>query len=641
MDLFRARRAAACAAAALLFAGCGGGSHALVPAGAPVDTQAANGALTASAGMRLPAGVHVLRVPGLNRFRSQRRVNATQASYVNVMVVSVPLAQIRFTGFAIANYAQTYGISTILVFMDESEFSFFVNNDQAMTANINAMAAVADLYMYSGDATWLKNPNVVPHDANVLTQQIAPKWPQFKGIIYHIPPQDYSTWNSDRKGTIKRYFTLLNTLFSGGTSYSFGNTGLTTEGLYATQVNSNGGTSPSMLQEIESYPAVSGTLMFAPGASASAQMSASAPAFAQMQKPYWILSSTDQIPAVPTYYNTSQSYFVSQMQQLSQLAPAQNGNYAGVANETWDDVANSMQTVLLQPPAPITPNSAPLLPPPGQIYFGAYVPPNPNLPPNGTVAAFESQISRKLAFNEHFRNFFGQFPGLEEQDDFNNGRASIVTWLCGETNASIAAGQWDKLITTRANEMRIFGHPIFLRYMREFNLPYATKNKCSDPAHDVNNFYSPTEFIAAWQHIHQIFTHVHANNVIWMWNASAGGANSLPYYPGDQYVDWIGYDHYDVKNASFLATYDFMYQFSSLFNKPIFIGETGAKQGWQSSSAFFPQGVASLQNQFPSIKAYVYYNAQGNQGNWTLDSAGTAAASTFSNLPYMSAFPQL
>ncbi|QEY17013.1 MULTISPECIES: glycosyl hydrolase [unclassified Cellvibrio] len=53
---------------------------------------------------------------------------------------------------------------------------------------------------------------------------------------------------------------------------------------------------------------------------------------------------------------------------------------------------------------------------------------------------------------------------------------------------------------------------------------------------------------ALWQLMYQRFTEVHQlNNLIWVYTAA--GSLSADWYPGDAYVDIVGYDGYDGKNA--------------------------------------------------------------------------------------------
>ncbi|MEO9170735.1 MAG: glycosyl hydrolase [Candidatus Baltobacteraceae bacterium] len=312
---------------------------------------------------------------------------------------------------------------------------------------------------------------------------------------------------------------------------------------------------------------------------------------------------------------------------------------------------------------------APLLPPAGTIYLGAYVNPGGRETVSQQIvstAAFETSISRTLAIDMHYHQWSDPIIGLAEQDDATHGRIPLVSWHCadanlktGVTDADVAAGKYDAAIARRAIAVRKFGHPIFLRYKWEFNLLY---NKyCENPPHDYIDkwgkpHYSTADFIAAWIHIRQIFTANGATNVVWLWSPSGNGVAPSTYYPGDSQVDWIGLDWYDSFNLYFTDIYNmshnenthrdvstYPYLSTTWPNKPLMISETGAVQNWQVSyftgNASHLAADPSLQQNFPNVKAYVYWNSTGSRGNFQIGPA-LQTFKTFADLPYESGFQQ-
>ena len=308
--------------------------------------------------------------------------------------------------------------------------------------------------------------------------------------------------------------------------------------------------------------------------------------------------------------------------------------------------------------------SAPLLPPPGTIYLGAYV----NLGGHETVqqqivstAKFETSINRTLAIDMHYHQWSEPLISVAEQDDAAHGRIPLVSWACGDLggvgvkDADIAAGLYDARIKQGALSVKKFGRPIFLRYKWEFNLLYNTK--CADPAHDIKDTngqprYSPTEFVAAWNHIRAVFAANGAKNVVWLWNPSGNVMAPDAYYPGDAQVDWIGTDWYDSFNLYFTDIYDmtfntktgksvWTYPYLSTHwpNKPLMISETGAVQTWQvnyfAGDATHPCADASLQQNFQNIQAYVYWDSTGSRGNFQIIAA-LQNFKAFADLPYES-----
>ncbi len=295
------------------------------------------------------------------------------------------------------------------------------------------------------------------------------------------------------------------------------------------------------------------------------------------------------------------------------------------------------------PPPPSTPAplSTPIvaglaLPPAGTIYVGGYINTSglPHAYGPSITASFETQIGRKLAIDLVYHDFITKFPGRGGLDDYANGRIPLYSWNCGISNAQVAAGAADTTLRLQASAIAAYGWPIFVRYMWDMNLTsaYLSRASCFDGRTDgPNNFFSPTEYIAAWNHIRQIFREAGAVNAVWVWTISPAGTNAQQYYPGDSQVDWVGMDSYDLTNGSFGATIAPMYGVLAAYNKPIMISETGASA--TNQTAFFSEAAPALQTQFPAVKAFVYYDAIGAQ-DWRITPASLSAFSAFANVPY-------
>ncbi|MDQ2865156.1 MAG: hypothetical protein M3R51_02910 [Candidatus Eremiobacteraeota bacterium] len=296
-----------------------------------------------------------------------------------------------------------------------------------------------------------------------------------------------------------------------------------------------------------------------------------------------------------------------------------------------------------------TPSPLLLLPPAGSIYLGVFVNPSQTpSPPPSLLAGFEAQIGRKMGISTHYYGFYDAFPGPYEIDDVANGRIPVDSWDCEPSNAAVASGADDNAIRSKADAIKAFGHPIFLRYMWEMNLPATPtfRHVCYDPVNDLpNGVFSPQNYIAAWDHIREIFAEENVTNVVWVWNPS-GAKNPLPYYPGASETDWIGFDRYDDGNVSVQATYAQPYAWLAPLGKPIMIGETGATQTQQPS--FFaenPNGAAAmLRNAFPMVKAYMYFDSANlnfaGSYSWVISPNNIAAFAAMAADPYFSAMLQ-
>ena len=107
---------------------------------------------------------------------------------------------------------------------------------------------------------------------------------------------------------------------------------------------------------------------------------------------------------------------------------------------------------------------------------------------------------------------------------------------------SISRGTWDEYFKGAALAVKDFGGPVFISINHEMNgnwYPYSQSYPGSTT--------TAADFVAAWQRIVTIFNQNGAGNVAWVWSPNVpdvGGIGYASYYPGDEYVDWIGVSLY-------------------------------------------------------------------------------------------------
>jgi mannan endo-1,4-beta-mannosidase len=141
--------------------------------------------------------------------------------------------------------------------------------------------------------------------------------------------------------------------------------------------------------------------------------------------------------------------------------------------------------------------------------------------------------------------------------------------------AAIAAGQYDPYLTAYATAVRAYRLAVILSFGHEMNGSWYSWGY---------RHAAPAEFVAAWRHVVRVFRHAGATNVTWLWTANVfqhgrpSATNPAPWWPGRQYVTWVGIDGYYPSAVS---------QFSELFgptiaavreftHDPMLISETGA-----------------------------------------------------------------
>src|SRR5207245_1955691 len=127
-------------------------------------------------------------------------------------------------------------------------------------------------------------------------------------------------------------------------------------------------------------------------------------------------------------------------------------------------------------------------------------------------------------------------------------------------------------------------------------------------------------YIAAWRHIHDIFTAAGATNVQWVWCPNAEPDGSLPLealYPGDAYVDWLGLDGFNRVAegwASFSTIFGTSYRrLTAMTSKPVIIAETSSSEALPGMGVSKAQWIESALTQeiptsFPRVEVLIWYN---------------------------------
>jgi hypothetical protein len=185
------------------------------------------------------------------------------------------------------------------------------------------------------------------------------------------------------------------------------------------------------------------------------------------------------------------------------------------------------------------------------------------------------------------------------------------------TVKQIANGEQDEFIIEQAKHVKDFGYPVFIRFGAEFNI-YQGETYVGQTEKETFVFgQNPQDFIGAWRHYVDIFRSVNVTNAIFMWNpnfADFGPHHYTEYYPGDEYVDWVGVDIYQYEPSSHPAG-----MLQTVYNdysarKPIAVAEWGTN--WlnqhfsDSDRARFVSEFFDAVESMPRIKMVNYWYYQ-------------------------------
>ncbi|MFE9920086.1 glycoside hydrolase family 26 protein [Streptomyces sp. NPDC005774] len=196
-----------------------------------------------------------------------------------------------------------------------------------------------------------------------------------------------------------------------------------------------------------------------------------------------------------------------------------------------------------------------LLEPPCGAWFGAFVPhERANL--EEKVKAYEEKVGRKLdiVYTYHDMSLSegtrreGRLLSPEEQR-VGEDHMLLLSWESkwwGGTKgqqprwAEIAAGDLDAtVIDVQAQRIKDYGQRTGKKVFLSFDLEMDTRT----PANGT-----PAQYVQAYRHIHDRFRELGVDNVVWTWIITGylnHGDLFKGMYPGDEYVDWIGYNQYN------------------------------------------------------------------------------------------------
>lgn len=191
-----------------------------------------------------------------------------------------------------------------------------------------------------------------------------------------------------------------------------------------------------------------------------------------------------------------------------------------------------------------------------------------------------------------------------EAPNFDNSVIAIGLHLVDQLG-SIIVGSADPAIQELGEWIIATGRPVFLRIGYEFDGSW--------------NHYDPEQFKKAWIYLVEYFDNLDVRNVAYVWQAHGGNtANIGRWYPGDEYVNWMGYSNFDEPNpgVNILA-------FAELHNKPVMIAEATPRVDLKTGdgAAIWANWYEPLFEKIHAsdrIKALAYINADwDSQSMWT------------------------
>jgi len=268
----------------------------------------------------------------------------------------------------------------------------------------------------------------------------------------------------------------------------------------------------------------------------------------------------------------------------------------------------------------------------------------------------EATMAKDTTIHGYFQGFDTDFRPERVQSSWQRGEIPMLTWESRPLNvssdetpyslANIVNGSWDAYLTKYAKDITALNLPLVIRFDHEMN---GTWYRWSEGNSSFGN--APGSYIAAWRHIHDIFEANGANSLV-IWDWAPNRVNPLDhwmpisdFYPGADYVDWVGMSGYLRKKsdtptwqAVFGVTLDLLRETAP--GKPILLSETGATETGGHKLAYIQDFFANLPLNTDVI-GFMWFNyavsEKGATNDWRITST-TAVTNAFREGLYATGF---
>jgi beta-mannanase len=280
---------------------------------------------------------------------------------------------------------------------------------------------------------------------------------------------------------------------------------------------------------------------------------------------------------------------------------------------TMSVLANKHAAPAAKPAAAVTmPSNAKNVPVANQFKFGIFT-------NNPTLSADEQKLGHTLNIMAWFSHWNESLQSNKLTYACSNGYVPEITWESWNGASSngivdnpfplsnIAQGTYDNYIKQQLQVIKdtCKNQTVIIRFDHEMDTPVGTVS-----------YYpwqgDPTAYIAAWQHVVSISRSIDPN-IKWLWSPNRGTSIAAQYYPGSQWVDYVGLTlnrgTLEEQIPSFATFYQENQAVLQSFNKPIIISETTDQEGLgMTSKAQWVNGMFNFIEQNPKILAVVWFD---------------------------------
>lgn len=256
----------------------------------------------------------------------------------------------------------------------------------------------------------------------------------------------------------------------------------------------------------------------------------------------------------------------------------------------------------------------------GKVMLGAYLDLK-GLSASGALALRRRQLGRDERIVHCFYSWTDMLPATLSY--VPPASTLMVSWR-GPHYTDVNGGGSDRLISAAAHRLASRRKPTLLRWGWDMNRDFY-------PWGGPSNGRNTGGYIAAYRRIRRIFDDAGADNVSWVWSPNwnshpADAWNQYPnYYPGDEYVDWVGVSGYATTQTPG-DMFDELYD-TYAPRKPVMITEVACADLGGTTKPDWITSFAGWVRKRPAVGAAVWFDTDTHPGSaekWRIDS--TAAS---------------
>lgn len=180
---------------------------------------------------------------------------------------------------------------------------------------------------------------------------------------------------------------------------------------------------------------------------------------------------------------------------------------------------------------------------------------------------------------------------------------------------NVSGGKYDETIDRIAKTLAGIEGEVYISWGHEMDQDLTQRYPWSGR--------DPNEYIAAYRYVVDRLRRQTSTKLIWVW-AGVLKNGSLRYWPGDQYVDYIGlpiysYPDWDRHYHGYIRDFRTMFEekraIVQSLNKPLIITELGVGGSGDFSSFWLRQAFQDFGN-YPELFAVVFFYAKDAEGAW-------------------------